>query len=154
MPEKYTGRVVLILVVLFAALWAIFPNANVYHPDLKPGIDMAGGTSLLYEIKVPPGTAPNPRLSEEVMEALKKRVDPNGVRNLVWRPQGADRLEIEMPLTGNEAQNEAIREKFADAQRQLDATDVREGQVLHVVQDLKGVQRTNELKTLVMGWPR
>ncbi len=33
------------------------------------------------------------------MEALKKRVDPLGLRNLVWRPQGNDRIEIEMPLS-------------------------------------------------------
>jgi len=32
------------------------------------------------------------------MDALKRRVDPNGLRNLVWRPEGGTRLEIQMPL--------------------------------------------------------
>jgi len=55
----------------------------------------------LYEIKVPEGggSAQGANLADQVMEALKKRVDPDGVRNLVWRPQGNTRLEIQMPLT-------------------------------------------------------
>jgi SecD/SecF fusion protein len=102
MPTHFTGRVTLILVVLLGALWMIFPGGNVLHPNLKPGIDMVGGTSLLYEIKVPPGgysTIGGHTLAEDVMESLKKRVDPSGVRNLIWRPQGNTRLEIQMPLT-------------------------------------------------------
>ena len=37
-------------------------------------------------------------LAEQTLEALKKRVDPDGVRNLVWRPIGSDEIEIQMPL--------------------------------------------------------
>ena len=83
MPTNNSGRVTLIVVVLFLALWAIFPTGNFKHPNLKPGIDMVGGTSLLYEIKPPPNGVYQSNLSEQVMESLKKRVDPDGVRNLV-----------------------------------------------------------------------
>jgi preprotein translocase subunit SecD len=93
MPTNYSGRVITILVVLFAALWAIFPSFNLKKPDLKPGIDMVGGTSLLYEIKPPEGGQYTENLAEQVAASLKKRVDPDGIRNLIWRPQGNTRLK-------------------------------------------------------------
>ena len=101
MPTQFTGRITLILIVVLGALWAIFPSGNLRKPDLKPGIDMVGGTSLLYEIKQPADgwNDPNNSLANVVMESLKKRVDPGGLRNLIWRPQGNTRLEIQMPLS-------------------------------------------------------
>src|SRR5262245_51936472 len=122
MPTQISGRVTLILAVLFFSLWMIFPTGNPMKPDLKPGIDMVGGTSVLYEIKVPPGSVDS-NLSEQVMNSLKKRVDPDGVRNLIWRPQGPTRLEIQMPMTSQSKQIKELREKFADAQRELEATN-------------------------------
>src|SRR4051794_20294905 len=127
MPTQFSGRITLILVVILGALWMIFPRGDVRHPDLKPGIDMVGGTSLLYEIKQPPGgwNDPNKTLADVVMESLKKRVDPTGVRNLIWRPQGNTRLEIQMPLSATAGQGKIRREAFASAQRALEATNVR-----------------------------
>src|SRR5215203_3262260 len=126
MPTNYSGRVVVIVLVLLAALAAIFspslaaPRQVGLNPDrgffektnLKPGIDIVGGTSLLYQIKQPEGTL-IPNLAEEVMKALKRRVDPNGVLNLIWRPQGANRLEIQMPLSGSGAGKEEAAKRLA-----------------------------------------
>src|SRR5689334_16430525 len=137
MPTNISGRVTLIVAVLLLALWAIFPSGNPKKPDLKPGIDMVGGTSLLYEIKMPPGGF-NGNLAEQVMEALRKRVDPNGVRNLIWRPQGNNRLEIQMPFTAKSAESKVKREAFASAQKALEETNVRPGEVQYIVQELSG----------------
>src|SRR2546423_5680773 len=107
MPTNYTPRFLIIGLILVAALWSIFPGAfkGRFDANLKPGIDMVGGTSLLYEIKQPEGGGQaSGKLAEDVATALKKRVDPDGVRNLIWRPQGNTRLEIQMPAnpkTGN-----------------------------------------------------
>src|SRR5947209_17486202 len=112
MSQNYSGRVALIVSIVLVALFAIFypsvaaPKKVAFNPNvpflektsLKPGIDIVGGTSLLYEIKQPEGR-PISNLAEEVMKALKKRVDPNGTLNLIWRPQGTNRLEIQMPLS-------------------------------------------------------
>lgn len=68
------------------------------HEKLKGGIDLVGGTSLLFEIDttgLPPEKLRG--LSTRVMEILKDRVDPNGQLNLEWRPVGNTRLEIRMP---------------------------------------------------------
>src|SRR4051812_21316332 len=122
MPTQISGRVVLIVAVLYASLSLIFqwmpPSFAwlMFHAHqpvslktaLKPGIDMVGGTSLLYEIKVPPGGFQG-NLAEQVMKSLKNRVDPNGVRNLIWRPQGATRLEIQMPTNEQSKASEPLR---------------------------------------------
>jgi SecD/SecF fusion protein len=153
MQQKYTGRVIIILAVIAVALWAIFPNGNFRHPDLKPGIDMVGGTSLLYEIKTSPGQNTE-GLSSKVMEALKKRVDPQGVRNLVWRPQGNTRLEIQIPMSSQSRDASAKREAYADAQRKLDDTNVRQSEVVAAVENLSGKKRQDQLDQLAMGSPK
>jgi SecD/SecF fusion protein len=149
MPTNISSRVTLILAVLFLALWAIFPSGNLKHPDLKPGIDMVGGTSLLYEIK--PTNTVQTDIAEKVMESLKKRVDPNGVRNLIWRPQGNTRLEIQMPLTAKSEQAKQIRDQFADAQKAIEQTNIAPGEAMYVVQELKGADRAAKLKELEKG---
>ena len=154
MPTNHFGRLMLIAIVLFSALLCIFPSGNIFKPNLKPGIDMVGGTSLLYEIKPPEGgwTQATP-LSEAVMDALKKRVDPDGVRNLIWRPQGNTRLEIQMPLTSASAESKSRRDAFAESQRTLESTNIRPAEVLSAVEDLKGPERDARLATLAMGSP-
>ncbi len=153
MPTHFTGRVTLILVVVLVALWAIFPRGDIRHPSLRPGIDMVGGTSLLYEIKTPAGGIRNVNgqtLAESVMEALKKRVDPTGVRNLIWRPQGNERLEIQMPLNNASSQASARKDEFLAAQKNLESTNVRVFDVAAAVEEMKGAERDTRLKALAM----
>ena len=59
MPTNYANRFFTIAIVLSVALWCIFLGIfkGRLKPDLKPGIDMVGGTSLLYELKLPEGSA-------------------------------------------------------------------------------------------------
>jgi len=71
---------------------------------LKGGIDLVGGTSMLFEIDTA-GLDPMAQrdLSTRVMSVLKDRVDPKGQLNLEWRPVGNSRLEIRMPRPPKEA---------------------------------------------------
>jgi len=164
MESKQTGRVILILAVLVAAIFCIVPNpAKLFSSapwveklNLKPGIDMVGGASLLYEIKEPPGgyhSSSGHTLAEDVMESLKKRVDPNGVRNLIWRPQGNNRLEIQLPSSGRGEEAKKLRDEYASAQRALDDTNVRPGEVIATVETLKGDARRDTLHKLAAGSP-
>ena len=89
---------VIVLVVLALAL--LYPPSE----KLKGGIDLVGGTRLLYEIDTTGLDADQQSgLSTRVMEILKDRVDPNGQLNLEWRPVGNTRLEIRMPRPPKEA---------------------------------------------------
>src|SRR5690349_6188362 len=161
MPTNYTGRVVLILAILWffasfifpavpgSGLWLTNPKQQIsFKPNLKPGIDMVGGTSLVYEIKPPEGSNAADNLAERVMESLKKRVDPDGVRNLIWRPQGNTRLEIQMPLSGKSDEAKAVRKQFEESLRKLNETNVRVTQVTDAVQNLTGDKRRDRINEL------
>lgn len=92
-PNRTTKWVIVIALVVLSL-------AVLYPPErkLKGGIDLVGGTSLLYEIDTT-GLQDNDTrdLSSRVMRILKDRVDPKGQLNLEWRPVGATRLEVRMP---------------------------------------------------------
>ena len=165
METKQTGRVIFILVVLLAAMFFICPQPqNLFRHlpwsqklNLKPGIDMVGGTSLLYQIKEPDGGyrgQAGHTLAEDVMESLKKRVDPDGLRNLIWRPQGTNRLEIQLPSSVNSEEAKKAKDVYAVAQRKLEDTNVRSGEVITAVETLKGEARTARLKDLAAGSPQ
>jgi SecD/SecF fusion protein len=71
-----------------------------YPPDrtLKGGIDLVGGSSLLFEIDTTGlEKADQHELSTRIMRILKDRVDPQSQLNLEWRPVGNTRIEIRMP---------------------------------------------------------
>ncbi|MGC4032224.1 MAG: hypothetical protein QM754_10930 [Tepidisphaeraceae bacterium] len=128
-------------------LWILNPTAGVStQHNLKPGIDMVGGTSLTYEIKQPEGAQHDPQLAEKVATSLKQRVDPQGVRNLIWRPQGADRLEIQMPLTKQSEASAKTRQAYADARDALEATNVRIPAVEDDLATLTGAERDARIK--------
>lgn len=159
MPTNYSSRILTITLVILAALWAIFPNpVRLFQGpfnealNLKPGIDMVGGSSLTYEIKQPEGGYSGGKpLAEEVMDALKRRVDPDGLRNLVWRPSGNTQLEIQMPLTGKTRDATAAREAYQEAQVELESTNVRLTDAIRTVETLSGDARRTALDALSMG---
>ncbi len=162
MPTNYTNRVVTILLSLWVAMSAIYPRVPgslfwffnprgeiSFNDNLKPGIDMVGGTSLTYEIKQGEGSIPDPELSANVATALKKRVDPQGVRNLIWRPQGPTRLEIQMPLSRQNDQAAAAQKAYLDAKSQLEATNVRVGSLVNDIETRTGEERETRLKAAI-----
>jgi SecD/SecF fusion protein len=59
-----------------------------------------------------------------------------------------DRIEIEMPLSPEAAEAPKIKEKFGLVQQQLDATNVREDEVINAVESSTGQQRQTALADL------
>ena len=166
MPTNYTGRITLIVGLLWLALSSIYPQAPVslfrvfnlrapvsWQNNLRPGIDMVGGTSLLYQIEQPEGSQYNPDLAESVASALKRRVDPQGVKNLIWRPQG-NRLEIQMPLSGRAKQAEPIRDAYLKAQQNLESLNVRPAQARAAAEIPDPAARQKRLAELAAGSPQ
>ena len=82
-----------ILILVVIALCAL----SLIQKGVKPGMDLAGGFVLTYEVKVPPGQDATTAI-EQIRDVLSQRVDPTGVRNLVWRQAGGNRLEIQAAL--------------------------------------------------------
>ena len=88
------GLAAIIVLVLFAA-FELYPPSE----KLKPGLDLAGGTSLIYEIDVTglQGTEID-NLAQRLSPILLKRIDPGNIQNIIMRPQGDTRIEIQVPL--------------------------------------------------------
>ena len=110
-----------LLIVIVVGLIGI----NVYPPQekLKPGIDLAGGTSLIYEIDTT-GLKPAERkgLAQNMIPILLKRIDPTHVANIIMRPQGDSRIEIQLPVASVETRNK--RQAYEDALMALQAENI------------------------------
>ncbi len=145
-PNRTTKWLVVIALVVLSLL-VLYPPQR----KLKGGIDLVGGTSLLYEIDTT-GLEPSQTrdISTRVMKVLKERVDPRSQMNLEWRPVGATRLEIRMPRPPQEAferraaynetidQIQAINLKRRDVEEALGATENREAKLNALDHGLSG----------------
>jgi SecD/SecF fusion protein len=106
MDKNLTWKIVLIAALVALAVWTLYPPTK----TLKPGIDLGGGTSLIYEVDAKGLSADEKRgLSERVITVLRRRIDPANIQNLVWRPQGSTRFEIQMPLASAEAREKRTK---------------------------------------------
>ncbi|MCF7957232.1 MAG: protein translocase subunit SecD [Phycisphaerae bacterium] len=87
-----------------------------FEMKLKSGLDISGGTAVVYQINTQ-GMDKNQRMNvaEQMIRILKQRIDPTNKLNLVWRAQGNDRIEIQMPMA-----TEATRAKRKEYQKILD----------------------------------
>ena len=114
MSKNLTPKFVLILVLVIIAVWTLYPPSK----TLKPGIDLAGGTSLIYEIDTHGlAEAEKKDLSQKLITVLRRRIDPANIQNLIWRPQGSTRFEIQMPLATVEARQK--RQNYEKAETNL-----------------------------------
>lgn len=144
MNEKALNQRLLLIgaIVLIGVFFVVPPKKK-----LLPGLDIAGGTSLIFEIEEEPGEN-NPLLAEQMKTLLQRRVDPKGVYDLVWRVVGRNRLEVQMPLPpaeNNDLKNafNAAREKLSDAEikaSQIDAVaamppEQRDAQIAKLLDD-------------------
>src|SRR5271166_4795134 len=82
-------------------------------PDkkLKLGIDLAGGTILVYEVDRE-NLGPNFNM-DDLISALKQRADPEGVKETPIRKIGTDRIEIILPKA-TEEEVEEVKKMLTD----------------------------------------
>lgn len=115
------GLAVCLVPTLIAAVYVARGFARESHAEgtgFRRGIDLAGGTILVYEVdltktearKRQPGadsagtTATSGLSSDDIRrlaENLKRRIDPADLRNVIVRPVGTTRVEIILPYTGS-----------------------------------------------------
>jgi len=114
MGKNLLPKIILVIVLVAAAAWTLYPPSK----TLKPGIDLAGGTSLIYEIDTEGLQEEETKdLAQRMITVLRRRIDPANIQNLIWWPQGNTRFEIQMPLAS--AETRAKRENFDQARRAL-----------------------------------
>ena len=114
MSKNLTPKIVLIIVLVTVAVWTLYPP----NKTLKPGIDLAGGTSLIYQIDTHGlKEAEKKDLSQKLITVLRRRIDPANIQNLIWKPLGSTRFEIQMPLASAEARQK--RQNYEKAETDL-----------------------------------
>ncbi|MCC6579668.1 MAG: protein translocase subunit SecD [Phycisphaeraceae bacterium] len=142
--ERYPlWKPILVLASIAFALLMLYPPQR----KLKPGLDLAGGTTLVYQVNVPDDVDSQSAI-EQVIASLKKRVDPKGVRNLVWRRLAGERFEVQMALASSEAKT--LRKAYLDQQASLIAGNLSQRELDRAMK-LADEDRTRELDRLASG---
>ena len=135
----------LIVVLVGMCAWQLWPPKD----KLKPGIDLGGGHSLLFEVDDSGLAAPQRAgLATKVMNILKQRVDPQGNRNLVWRPIGRNRIEIQMPRPSEHMAQ--FRDEYEVARTAVMVTNISEAEIRNALTKPAG-QREAAFDQLIRG---
>lgn len=138
--QNLNRRLVIIGLVALVGVYLVFPPEQ----RLRPGNDIAGGTSLIYEIDRT-DAGDDRDLAERVKTQLQRRVDPRGVYDLAWRVLGSDRIEVQMPLPPRDARQRF--ESYQQSLRALYSHEITRGRILEAVR-LSSPQREAALQQL------
>jgi len=119
-----------LLIVVVVGLVGI--NLHPPQEKLKGGLDLVGGTSMIYEIDTTGLKRGELRgLAENMIPILLKRIDPTHVANITIRPLGNTRIEIQMPMASSDTRNK--RQDYENALMALQAENIN---LLKIRQDL------------------
>jgi len=103
--KSYLGRILICVVPVVLGIavcaWAF------YYGKFRLGVDLVGGTILVYEVDRSKMTDPDQYKPEDLAAALKRRIDPADLYNVTIRPAGGEtpRVEIILPTGGQGQQN-------------------------------------------------
>src|SRR5262245_56302394 len=134
---------IIILVAMGIACWAAYPPEK----KLRLGKDLSGGVSMVYTVQIEQHENATEVLAK-VIDALKKRVDPDGLMTISMVAQGRDRIEISMPLPGERVK--ALRKAFEDELIKLGKGSVSEARIDQAVRT-PAVERAAVLEQLGAG---
>ncbi len=94
-------------IVLCTAVLGLIPfgwqisQGNSWTDCVALGIDLAGGTNLVYQIDHEKakleGKTVTPEMVDQMVGAIAKRLDPAGTQQIVVRRVGSDRIEVIIP---------------------------------------------------------
>jgi len=143
MQKNPFTRLLIIVFVLLAFFWAMYPM----HKKLKPGLDLVGGTQLLYHVDIPEGQDAK-TVIDQVIDVLRTRIDPDGVMNLIWRQQAGHRIEIQVPLAPANVQ--VLRDTYTEARKKLLSSNTSRRQLIDAIR-LAGSVRDTQLDKLARG---
>lgn len=66
-------------------------------PNLKKGVDLSGGAILVYEVDQSKKSPDQQVDMAKLIDAIKKRVNPGGQKEVVIRPYGREQVEVIIP---------------------------------------------------------
>jgi SecD/SecF fusion protein len=105
---KFATRFGLIWTTVFAGLLAMTPPKD----KLKLGVDLKGGTILVYQVSK--DNVDQSFKLDDLVLALKHRIDPQGVREMPIRKIGGNRIEIILAAEAGTEDVEEVKRKIID----------------------------------------
>ncbi|HOF17869.1 MAG TPA: protein translocase subunit SecD, partial [Phycisphaerae bacterium] len=82
----------------------------------------------------------------QVIGVLKDRIDPNGLRNLEWKPVGRDRFEVRMPAAGEDSK--LRRRAYEEARKNLEEGNLQRGELARLVATTDPEERAKQIAAL------
>lgn len=79
----------------------------------KYGVDLKGGVTLIYEVKQPEDENQGIQINA-LVEALKRRINPAGTKEIVIRPYGSNQVEVIVPEV-DQTEIEQLKRKLVTA---------------------------------------
>jgi SecD/SecF fusion protein len=131
---------IFVVVVIMAAVYFIYPPSE----SLRLGKDLRGGVSLVYSVSIAPNEDPK-EVIDKTIQALKERVDPDGVMEISMVQVGNDRIEVTMPLPGEEVKK--LKQEFDEQLANLARNRLTEARIDQLLR-LPAEERDAEIKRL------
>lgn len=91
-----------IIAALATCLLSMYPLTQ----TIKLGLDLKGGTSFLVELQ----GSPSPSAVQQAINVIRKRIDPNGVRELGIQSVSSNRINVQIPGLAEGDREEAGRQ--------------------------------------------
>ena len=128
------SRILLIVGLLLASAWALFPRTvierkplkgvmvddTVRRVPLKLGLDLQGGMHLALEVDESKGTVANrSEALDRALTVVRKRIDEFGTSEPVVQKAGTDRIIVELPGIDDPQRAQDIVQKSAFLQFQI-----------------------------------
>ena len=118
MDKNLFWKTILIVVLALWTAWGLYPPQE----KLKQGLDLKGGTSLVYEIDTSGLESGEQKdLAQNMIPILLKRINQD-LANIVMRPQGNTRIEIQLPLASESTQKK--RKTYEEALLALEKENI------------------------------
>jgi protein-export membrane protein SecD len=142
------------IIVVLAAASLVFQEINISLPGinlerggdtilgLRLGLDLKGGSHLVYEAQPTDGHEPTSEQMEGVIKTIEKRVNSFGVSEPVIQKMGGDRILVQLPGVGTtkanvtfqgDVQTNALRDVLASLNRP-DATIEKEDSRIFIIE--------------------
>jgi SecD/SecF fusion protein len=154
--------------------WATIGYYNGDSGGFKLGVDLVGGTILVYEIDLRKSQDTENRFDPVrdiniLAESLKRRIDPNDLYNITIRPAGGEgRIEIILPTGGTHRTKKAdevwrelvqkIETEFLPDRKDGKKLEVGRGKILELADRIQSIQSEKgwqaKLFSTPDGWKR
>lgn len=128
--RHYVRNIIIAIMLIVLSLWAAYPPSE----KIGLGKDLRGGASLIYSVEI--GSTENAsEVIPQVIDVLKKRIDPNGLYEISIVRQGQDRIEITMPLPSERVKE--LKQIFEADLAKLSVTSINDAEFERVMRSPK-----------------